>query len=407
MPESFIVIGGGLIGTACALRLQASGYDTLLLDEGAPERAASFGNAGHIAAEQVEPLSSWQTVSAAPAMHFAFGGPLDFRIADAGAWAPWALDYLKACNRQTFEAGRAVLTDLMVRAVDAWSDLLGLAGSPGLMRRDGHAALWFDEREAEAGRRRWAQAATGPARLRDLSEGELQAYCAVMPQRPPIGGISFDGTARLISPQRVRRAFEAAFAKCGGRRLEGRAAAIESDGTVRVGASILEADRILIAAGVHSRRLMEEQGARTPLVAERGYSIQIPGAAWPSRLPTAIVEEQSMVLAPHAEGLRVTSYVELARPDSPPDPAKWERLERRVRELGIPVSAGTRRWMGCRPTLPDYRPAIGAMKNGKILYAFGHQHLGVTLAAVTSERIVALAQGGHGDDALDIRRFAH
>ena len=58
MAETIIVIGAGMVGAACALRLQSAGFQVALVDPGPPERAASFGNAGHIAVEQVEPLSS-------------------------------------------------------------------------------------------------------------------------------------------------------------------------------------------------------------------------------------------------------------------------------------------------------------------------------------------------------------
>lgn len=49
-PQRWAVIGGGLVGTATALRLQAAGFETILIDRGDPRRGASFGNIGHIAA---------------------------------------------------------------------------------------------------------------------------------------------------------------------------------------------------------------------------------------------------------------------------------------------------------------------------------------------------------------------
>ena len=42
--------------------------------------------------------------------------------------------------------------------------------------------------------------------------------------------------------------------------------------------------------------------------------------------------------------------------------------------------------MGFRPTLPDFLPVIGPSFNNKnIIYAFGHDHLGWTLGAVTGK----------------------
>ena len=46
-PQRWAVIGGGLVGTATALRLQAAGFETILIDRGDPRRGASFGNIGH------------------------------------------------------------------------------------------------------------------------------------------------------------------------------------------------------------------------------------------------------------------------------------------------------------------------------------------------------------------------
>ncbi len=404
MPETFIVIGGGMIGTAAAFRLRAAGFDVILIEPGPTEHAASFGNAGHIAVEQVEPLSSAATLTAAPGRLFALGGPLDFRLRDIGFWGPWAKRYLAASRGRVFEDGTHALEELMSRAVGAWSDMLMQAGVPDLMRADGHVALWFDPRETEKRRLAWDNANVGSCRLRSLSQDDLAAYGALMPGRPPMGGVAFEGTARLTSPQRVRDALTRAFIDAGGRRVARRVASVAPDGLVRLDDGATLEGRVLVAAGVWSRRLMEGLGVFTPLVAERGYSIQIP-SAWPDHLPTAVVEGQSMVLAPHADGLRVTSFVEFARPDSPPDPRKWRRLERQVADLGFEVPADTRRWMGCRPTLPDYRPAIGVLPGGRVLYAFGHQHLGVTLSAVTAERIEMLALGEAGDPRLRIQRF--
>ena len=52
--QRWAVVGGGLVGSAIALRLQIAGFEVLLVDRGDPRRGASFGNIGHIAAEQGE-----------------------------------------------------------------------------------------------------------------------------------------------------------------------------------------------------------------------------------------------------------------------------------------------------------------------------------------------------------------
>lgn len=407
MAETFIVIGGGLVGAACAYRLQAAGRDVILIDVGPAGAAASFGNAGHIATEQIEPLANWATIRSAPRMLFGLGGPLDFRLSDIGAWGPWAARFLASSGGETFRTGKQVLGGLMARAVEAWEDLLTETGDARLMQTDGHAILWLTTAEVDKGRAAWAQTDIGTARTRPLRQAELETYAALIPKRPPVGGFCFEGPARLVSPQQAREALLNAFERRGGRRVNGTVTSLSAEGAVIVDRSTeLQADQILVAAGVRSGALLSPLGIRAPLIAERGYSIRIPELRWPPGVPTAIIEDQSMVLAPHAEGLRATSYVEFGRPDSQPDPRKWRRLEFRLSALGIPVPNDIQRWMGCRPTLPDYVPGIGRARGApRVLYAVGHQHLGVTLAAVTAERVLALADGAAGDPRLDLERF--
>ncbi len=48
-------------------------------------------------------------------------------------------------------------------------------------------------------------------------------------------------------------------------------------------------------------------------------------------------------------------------------------------------------WMGFRPTLSDSLPVIGESQKCKnVFYAFGHQHLGLSLGAVTGKSIASL-----------------
>ncbi|WP_443019605.1 FAD-dependent oxidoreductase [Sphingomonas phyllosphaerae] len=74
--------------------------------------------------------------------------------------------------------------------------------------------------------------------------------------------------------------------------------------------------------------------------------------------------------------------------------------------LGLPLRDPIEPWMGARPTLPDYLPAIG--RKGAIAYAFGHQHLGLTLSATTGEALAASLLGevpAYDLSPFDLSRF--
>lgn len=116
-----------------------------------------------------------------------------------------------------------------------------------------------------------------------------------------------------------------------------------------------------------------------------------------------------MIVTRFSSGVRASSFVEFGRAGSPPDAGKWRRLRAHVQELGLPFEQTVAEWMGARPTLPDYLPAIGRSERAvNLYYGFGHQHLGLTLAATTGEAVAALVTGEvpHLDlQPFDLRRF--
>src|SRR5690554_6931342 len=74
--RKMIVVGGGLIGLTIALELQKAGIDTLLLEKEQVGRGASWGNAGHIATEQVYPIADPSMLKSLPKMLLDPLGPL-------------------------------------------------------------------------------------------------------------------------------------------------------------------------------------------------------------------------------------------------------------------------------------------------------------------------------------------
>lgn len=405
-PKSYLVIGGGLIGAASALRLQAAGFAVTLIDPGDPRRAASFGNIGHIAAEQVSPLASRESLRAFPGRLFGLGGPLDFRWRDAGLWGPWALRYIAASDPVRHARGQAALTAILAQALPAWRRLAAFSGAPAVVGRDGHAVVWMSERAAEKGLRTWEATPTGSAAFLPMTPEDLAPYGAVM-TKAPVGGIRFSGTAQVSEPQAARDALMAAFRAHGGEAVHARVSCLSSGDRVTArldGGDVREAEGALVAAGAWAGRLMHSLGVEAPVIGERGYSVQSADHGWDETLPPTVFEEHSMVVSRFTSGLRASSFVEFGSPDAPGDPRKWRMLERRLTGLGIRFSPEPDRWVGPRPTLPDYLPAIGRLhRDPRILYAFGHQHLGLTMAAITAELTASLALGT--EPAMDLAPF--
>lgn len=408
-----IIIGGGIVGTCCALRLQQAGIATVIIDPAAEPKPPSWGNAGHIAIEQVEPLASRAMIRSAPRRLFALGGALSLPLKEVAAWGPFAARLWKASAPARYAAGRAALGALQADALPAWRRLAADMNMSDLLVENGHFVVWESARTATAGLKHWSRTDIGTARYRAASDDELRRLAAIM-RSPPAGAIRFTNTAQIADPDRLIAALDKALAVLGGQRRVGSAAALRiEDGQAvveLVGGEVLRARTILMAAGVRSGALMTGIGHKAPIIAERGYHIASPGDAWPQDLPPIVFEDRSMIVTRFSDSVRASSFVELARTESPPDARKWARLSGHIRALGLPFALPGKQWMGPRPTLPDYLPAIG--RSGiapNLYYAFGHQHLGLTLAPTTAEHMLALMSGNPQPllRAFDIERFAH
>jgi len=84
---------------------------------------------------------------------------------------------------------------------------------------------------------------------------------------------------------------------------------------------------------------------------------------------------------------------EFADPDAPPDLPRAQRVFSRASALlpHLPATVSDR-WVGARPSTPDSLPIIGrAPLAANVMLAYGHGHLGLTLAATTAKAVADLA----------------
>ncbi len=142
-------------------------------------------------------------------------------------------------------------------------------------------------------------------------------------------------------------------------------------------------------------------GKKIPLDTERGYHLMLPREH--NRLPFAVTSlERRFIMTPMAAGLRLAGTVEFAGLRTPPNMQRaWQlhHLSKGLFRRDLNAEDATP-WMGFRPSLPDSLPVIDRVCDGKVLLAFGHQHLGLTQAAVTAELIGGLVTAGSAKSGL-------
>jgi glycine/D-amino acid oxidase-like deaminating enzyme len=407
--ETIAVIGAGVIGSAAACALAREGRQVLLIDRDAPgEAGASFGNAGHIATELLEPLPSPALLFGFWRLLTAFDGPLHIPLRRIPAFLPWASRFALAALRRG--ANTRDLAPFVRPAVDALEEMLRDIGRPDLLKRHGHYELWLNRgasgratRQARLMQKLEVPTAPAPTDLLEAARRAARAH--------EIAGLWFPKCAHVVDPLEVVRAFAAAAEARGATvaRRNVRSLAVRG-GSIEVvcGADTLVVSSVIVCAGAWSAALLQPFGLKIPMEAARGYHVEMPGAT-PLIDAPILYQDQSTFVTPMNGRLRSTSFMEFGGLDSPADARRPAQLRRTLVSLGYPAGAPQGSWVGPRPVLPDYLPALGRVAAApNIFYAFGHQHIGLTLSAVTARAVAGLvagrAQPAHVA-AFDLARF--
>ncbi|MGG5240627.1 NAD(P)/FAD-dependent oxidoreductase [Pseudomonas lurida] len=389
------VVGAGIIGVACALQLARLGRQVVVVDQQAPGMGASYGNAGHLATEQVFPIADVSILKRLPAMLLDPMGPLRLDWKYLPHALPWFLRLLLNLRPASYQRTVAGIRALNEGSLGAWQRLLHSIGRAHLLREDGSLLVFEqgDSRPALEALQRRMQQQQVPV---DFWSGEAIRKAAPLLSDNIQGGLFFPATGHFIDPYHVVGELVEAAKASGVQFLQRRVldARLEGQGVLlTTDQGTLAARQVLIACGAHSARLTAALTGKTvPLDTERGYHLMLPHEQ--HRLPFAVTSlERKFIMTPMTDGLRLAGTVEFAGLDTPPNMERaWQlhRLSKGLFREDLSVQDATT-WMGFRPSLPDSLPIIDRVCGGKVLLAFGHQHLGLTQAAVTAEWVGELA----------------
>jgi len=404
-----LVVGAGIVGVSSALALQREGFAVTLLDRGGPGEACSLGNAGHLGTASILPQASPGIARAIPRMLRDPCGPLAVQWGYVARNVPWFVQFLRAGQRRKAERTAEMMAVLLAQVGAAYGPLLREAGAEDLVSTTGLLHVFRTEAGLQGGQWGYALRRRLGIAVRDLTAVETRAMEPCL-AGDVAGGVLLPDVATVRDPLEMTRRFVALFERRGGTVLRAAATGVLIEGGRARGATtaagdLVAADVVVLSAGVWSQRFAGRLGARVPVVAERGYHVMVEDSNAAVRQPLLLTERR-VAVTPMRNGLRLTAMAEFADPDAQGDHERaWRTIAGAEDMLPGATSRVTSRWVGSRPSTPDGRPLIGrAPRVQNVVLAYGHGHLGMTLAAVTGELVADLATGRA--PRLDLAPFA-
>lgn len=386
------VLGGGMVGITTALALQERGHACVVIDRAPPGSETSYGNAGIIQAEAVEPYALPTSPLVLLQMALGARNAVDLHWPSLPRQLPALLAYWRASGSRSLREIIPLWRQLIAEAVPRHAALITASGAESLIRKEGY----WEAHETQKGlaaavhvaERRRAEHGVAFA----VVDGDTLSSAEPAIRRAPAGAIHWTAPWTCLSPGALVAAYARLFDARGGRILTGDARTLKRTGAGWQVAG-QQAEQVVVALGPWSPDLLRPLGYRVPMVRKRGYHrhyVALPGLRRP-----LLLADHSVVLAPTRDGLRIATAAQISAADPgvrPRQLARGETAARSLLDLGAPLE--TTPWSGTRPCLPGMLPLVcRASRHPGLWLHFGHGHQGFTLGPVTAARLSRAIEG--------------
>jgi D-amino-acid dehydrogenase len=392
-----VVVGGGIVGVACARELAQRGARVTVLERDRIGHGCSFGNAGWLTPSQATPLANPAMLLKSFRWMFDPESPLYIQPRLDPAYLRWLAEFLLSSRKAKFERGAEALIELCRVSVDLWEEFARQSPTPFGYARDGLLAVYEKQASFDSAR----------------SSLDLVARCGVQVQRwsseevrerepaivgPQVGGYFFPDDAQC-EPYPAVRALAADAELKGVTFVEGAEVfdvVHDAGGTVlRTTRGEVRAPRLVVATGPWSESFGRMLGVRLPVLGAKGYSLLLPKAN-PHPKRSIYLIERKVAVNPHDNALRIAGTLELVRNDFSINQRRVNVILRGAKAMlnlgDAPVVRET--WRGLRPCTPDGMPLIGrARTRGDVWLATGHQMTGLKTATGTGLLLAQLMSG--------------
>ncbi|MDO8608303.1 MAG: D-amino acid dehydrogenase [Phaeospirillum sp.] len=399
-----VVIGAGVVGTACAWYLAQEGHEVTVVDRReAAGLETSFANGGQVSPCHAEP---WANPAVIPKVLKWLGredAPLLFRWRrwDPALWA-WGLRFLANCT-----AARAAVNTERTLRVALYSRLC-------LQQLRAETGIQYDQKTKgilhiyrDGGEFAHACAAAELMRRHGLKRlAQSPVECVAI--EPALAAVASELAGGIFTPDDESgdaHKFTTGLAALAAAKGVAFRWSVPVSGLVRDGDRVaglatetgtIAADAYVLAAGCDSPLLARPLGLRLPIVPAKGYSITVPVAGHSGAPSVSITDdEHKMVYSRLGDRLRAAGTAEMTGHDRTLNPRRLAMIQDHARRL-FPDGGDFDRaepWAGLRPVTPDSVPLLGATPLANLWLNTGHGTLGWTMACGSGRLVAALVSG--------------
>lgn len=406
-----LVLGAGVIGTACAYYLSKTGHEVTVVDrQSGPALETSFGNAGGVCPGFAGP---W----AAPGMPlkvvrwlFKQHAPLMLRPRlDVRQWR-WLAAFVANCTNERFATNKARMQRI---AHYSKACLVQLREDTGLAYDHGAGGVLQvfqteDELAAAVRATKVLQSFNVTHRLVDAAEARAI--------EPALANSSVTLTGGLHLPDDETgdcHLFTTRLAEL----LRQRGVTFRNDTTIRAilrdgdgitgiatDRGVLQADRYVVALASEAPILLRPLGIDIPVYPVKGYSLTINIGSDAFAPRSSVVDEHSKVMVTRlGNRLRAAGIAEICGHDRRVDRHKAASVLEAARSLFPQAGdyAQASYWAGLRPMTPDGPPYLGATPFRNLLLNLGQGSNGWTQACGGGRIVADIIDGRTPDIDLD------
>jgi D-amino-acid dehydrogenase len=390
--ESVVVIGGGIVGVCCALYLQRAGHVVTLIDPEAPGNSTTKWSCGQIAVSEIIPLSKPGILKKIPSWLLDQTGPLALRPSALPGIIPWFVRFLMCARHSKIVDIAQAMAALTHDVYDDYAPLLNACDDKNLLGERPILEVFDDPRGLEHEQPHLELRQSLGFKAQKLSADEIADLEPALAGKFA-HGVMFPDWRAVSDTEGFVAALTASFVSQGGRRLRTEARRIDeangrATGVTLVDGERVEANHIVVAAGIGAKRFFSSLGVSVPLAGIAGYQAVVTNPGVEFRHST-IYADGGFCFTPMTRGLQIGGTIEFAAEGAEPNFKRAEIILGKAKRVLPELNTSAVEFgIGYRPFLPDTKPIIDRSRRlENVLMAFGHGQLGLTLGATTGKLV--------------------